>query len=243
MQYITEKMLDFLAGIRSHNEKEWFEAHKEIYLNAVYEPLKAMSEELYQPYKEYQMMHKTARIYRDVNFPPYLHYRDTFWIYIRHQAVYWNQTPALFFEISPDGAKFGFRIADPQPAFMEFFRNQIAESPEKFLNLVSGLEQKHIPLTGEEYKRPKPCRNEILLPYFRKKSLVAQKNITDKNQLCSEMLTDEVKHTFSDVFGFYQYCYELMQNYEASRQKTEQKKQDGQPEIFMRKAPEQEFMW
>ncbi|MBR1554318.1 MAG: DUF2461 family protein [Oscillospiraceae bacterium] len=243
MRYITEEMLEFLAGIRSHNEKEWFENHKEIYLKAVYEPLKAMSEELYQPYQEYQMMQKTARIYRDVNFPPYLHYRDTFWIYIRHEAVYWNQTPTLFFEISPEGAKFGFRIASPEPRFMEFFRNRIAGAPEEFLNLISELEKKQIPLTGEEYKRPKPCENQKLLPYFKKKSLVAERSITDRKLLCSDALTSEVQKTLADVFDFYQYCYELMQNYEASRQKPEQKKQDTQPEIFMRKAPEQEFMW
>ena len=243
MQYITEEMLEFLAGIRSHNEKEWFESHKETYLNAVYEPLKAMSEELYQPYKEYQMMHKTARIYRDVNFPPYLHYRDTFWIYIRHEAVYWNQTPTLFFEISPEGAKFGFRIASPEPRFMEFFRNQIAESSETFLNLISELEKKQIPLTGEEYKRPKPCENQKLLPYFTKKSLIAERSITDRKLLCSDALTAEVQKTLADVFDFYQYCYEAMQNYEASRQKSEQKKQSTQSEIFMRKAPEQDFMW
>ena len=243
MQYVTEAMLDFLAGIRSHNEKECFEAHKEMYLNAVYEPLKAMSEELYQPYQEYQMMHKTARIYRDANFPPYLHYRDTFWIYIRHEAVYWNQTPTLFFEISPEEAKFGFRIASPEPRFMEFFRNQIAGAPEAFLKLVSELEKKQIPLTGEKYKRPKPCGNEMLLPYFRKKSLVAERCITDRKLLCSEALIPEVQKTLADVFDFYQYCYDLMQKYQASRQKSEQEKQDVPSGIFMRKAPEQEFMW
>ena len=104
MRYLTETMLDFLTEIRANNEKTWFEAHKEVYLHAVYEPLKALSEILYQPYAEYGMMHKTARIYKDANFPPYLHYRDTFWIYIRHEAVYWNKTPTLFFEISPECA-------------------------------------------------------------------------------------------------------------------------------------------
>ena len=209
MQYITEEMLEFLAGIRSHNEKEWFEKHKEVYLNAVYEPLKAMSEELYQPYKKYEMMHKTARIYRDANFPPYLHYRDTFWIYIRHEAVYWSQTPTLFFEISPEGAKFGFRISSPEPRFMEFFRNQIAESAETFLNLISELEKKQISLTGEEYKHPKPCENQELLPYFKKKSLVAEKSITDRKFLCSEKLTaGSTENPLGCLSGFYQYFYQ-----------------------------------
>ncbi len=241
MQYITQEMLDFLEGIRSHNQKEWFEAHKEIYLASVQEPLKAMSEILYQPYAEYQMMHKTARIYKDANFPPYLHYRDTFWIYIRHEAVWWSQTPTLFFEISPEGAAFGFRIASPEPKFMEFFRKQIAQSPEAFLSLVSDLEKKQIPVSGEEYKRPKPCKEERLLPYFRKKSLAAEKKIADRTVLCSDTLLPEVQNALSDVFPFYQYCYAVMQDYEKTKTVPEQKKTEQ--EVFMPQAPEQDFMW
>ena len=242
MQYITEAMLEFLENIRSHNEKEWFEQHKEVYLNAVYEPLKAMSEVLYQPFAEYQMMHKTARIYRDANFPPYLHYRDTFWIYIRHEAVWWSRTPSLFFEISPEGAGFGFRISSPEPQFMEHFRKQIAEQLEPFQNLISELEQKQLSLSGDEYKRPKPCRNPELLPYFKKKSLAVQKHVSDRNFLCSDALLPEVQKTFADVFPVYQYFYQMMQNYEAGKNPSETK-QTPESELFMTKAPEQEFMW
>ena len=242
MQYITEEMLKFLENIRNHNEKEWFEQHKEIYLQSVYEPLKAMSEALYQPYAEYQMLHKTARIYQDANFPPYQHYRDTFWIYIRHEAVWWSKTPCLFFEISPEGAGFGFRISSPEPQFMEYFRRQIAGQPDTLQTLVSGLEQKQLTLSGDEYKRPKPCQNPELLPYFRKKSLAVQKYITDRHFLCSDALLPEVQKTFSDVFPVYQYFYNMMQNYETGKN-TPETKTSPEPELFMTKAPEQEFMW
>jgi len=242
MQYITETMLDFLTGIRSHNEKEWFEMHKEIYLNSVYEPLKALSEILYQPYEKYQMMHKTARIYKDANFPPYLHYRDTFWIYIRHEAVYWNKTPTLFFEISPEGASFGFRLTAPEPRFMEYFRNQIAGEPEKILNLTADLEKKQIFLTGEEYKKPKPCENPELSVYFKKKNLIAEKQITDRNALYQSELLTEIQNTLADVFDFYQYIYQLMQNYEKNKNQSGQKKK-SESDLFMKKAPDQDFMW
>ncbi|MBR1528656.1 MAG: DUF2461 family protein [Oscillospiraceae bacterium] len=242
MQYFTETMRNFLTGIRSHNEKEWFEAHKEMYHDAVYEPLKALSEVLYQPYVDYQMMHKTARIYKDANFPPYLHYQDTFWIYIRHEAVYWNKTPALFFEIAPEGAAFGFRLSAPEPRFMEYFRNHIAGEPEKFLHLTAELEKKQIFLTGEEYKKPKPCENPELLVYFKKKNLIAKKQITDWNLLYQPEIVSEIQNTLADVFDFYQYIYQLMQSYEEIKNQSGQKKK-SEPELFMKKAPEQEFMW
>ncbi len=242
MRYLTETMLDFLTEIRANNEKTWFEAHKEVYLHAVYEPLKALSEILYQPYAEYGMMHKTARIYKDANFPPYLHYRDTFWIYIRHEAVYWNKTPTLFFEISPEGAAFGFRLSAPEPRFMEFFRKQIADAPEEILHLHSKLEKKQILLTGEEYKKPKPCDNINLISYFKKKNLLAEKHVTDKKIICSPEILPEIQKTLADVFDFYQYIYQIMQKYENTKKQPEEKIKP-ESEIFMKKAPEQEFMW
>jgi uncharacterized protein (DUF2461 family) len=188
------------------------------------------------------MMHKTARIYKDANFPPYLHYRDTFWIYIRHEAVYWNKTPTLFFEISPEGASFGFRLTAPEPRFMEYFRNQIAGEPEKILNLTADLEKKQIFLTGEEYKKPKPCENPELSVYFKKKNLIAEKQITDRNALYQSELLTEIQNTLADVFDFYQYIYQLMQNYEKNKNQSGQKKK-SESDLFMKKAPDQDFMW
>ena len=116
----TQETFDFLAGIRTNNNKEWFEEHKAVYTESVLSPLKELGEELFRPFDGTAgMMYKVGRIYRDATFPPYLHYRDVMWIYVRYEAMYWNKTPALFFELSPEGAEFGFRIAKPEPALME----------------------------------------------------------------------------------------------------------------------------
>jgi len=38
----SKEALDFLCGIRDNNNKEWFEANKQIYLDAVYHPMKVL---------------------------------------------------------------------------------------------------------------------------------------------------------------------------------------------------------
>ena len=43
----TDETVDFLWGIRFNNERTWFEAHKEIYLNRFYRPMCALADELY----------------------------------------------------------------------------------------------------------------------------------------------------------------------------------------------------
>lgn len=242
MGYITQEMLDFLDGIRTHNDKAWFEARKADYLRAVYEPLKALGAALYAPYADRpDMMYKVARIYRDANFPPYLHYRDTMWIYVRHEAMYWSRTPTLFFEVSPEGARFGFRIASPQPAYMAYFRRMLEEDPSEFLGIVAALEAGGLALSGEEYKRPKPCPDEALLPYFAKRSLAAEAVLPPGEALFSDDLPGRVLDVFAKVFPLHEYCQGLLTEFELSHIVQEAVQSD--PEPPMAKAPTQEFMW
>ena len=137
-QGFSQEALDFLLGIRLNNSKEWFEPRKIIYTEKIFEPMKALAEELFVPFQDTEgMMYKAGRIYRDANFPPYLHYRDTMCIYVRYDAWYWNKTPTLFFELSPEGAEYGFRIEKPEASVMERFRSQLSEDHEPFINMVN----------------------------------------------------------------------------------------------------------
>ena len=43
----TPEAIDFLWGIRMNNNREWFQANKKQYVSQVYEPMKALGQELY----------------------------------------------------------------------------------------------------------------------------------------------------------------------------------------------------
>lgn len=243
MQYITPAMLEFLAGIRANNHKEWFEAHKTQYLETVAAPLKALGEQLFLPYAERgDFLCKTARIYKDANFPPYQHYRDTMYLYIRREAMWWSQTPTLFFEVMPEGARFGFRIAAPQPKLMAYFRTQLAAAPDAFLAIVRALEAQGIPVTGDEYKRAKPCPDEALLPWFKKKSLVAEVMLPPGETLFGDALLPRVQAVFEQVFPLHEYVQDMLTAFERSQAAADV--QEPEPDVpFMKKAPDAEFMW
>ena len=60
----TPETVDFLWGIRMNNNREWFLEHKKDYVNHLYEPMKALGWDLFQPFLEKTgSLLKVSRIY------------------------------------------------------------------------------------------------------------------------------------------------------------------------------------
>lgn len=239
----SKAAFDFLFGIRMNNTREWFEPRKKIYVSEVYEPLKALAEQIYKPFEKTGMIHKAARIYRDESFPPYLHYRDTLYIYVRYQAYHWNRTPTLYFEISPEGGEFGFRISKPEAAVMESFRQMLSAEPSEFLALVKKLKRKGISFGGDEYKRKKPCDVPEAEEFFLKKGLSAYRKITDISEMNRPELADDIIKTFKLVMPLNDMFHEIVTGVEAEKalEKVKSLEADDTPEFV--EAPKVDFMF
>lgn len=238
----SQEALDFLLGIRFNNDREWFEPRKSIYTEKVYEPMKALADEIYAPFADTGMIYKAGRIYRDEKFPPYLHYRDTMWIYVRYEAFWWNKTPTLYFELSPEGAEFGFRIKTPDAAVMERFRSMLAEDGDDFFSLAKKLKKKGISFGGDEYKRPKKCPLPEAEEFYRKKGLSAYVKVGDIAELSSPELAKHVINTFRDVMPLNDMFHEIVEVEELAKALIKESAvSEPEPEIV--KAPKTEFMW
>lgn len=242
----SQEALDFLLGIRLNNNKEWFEERKSIYVEKIYEPLKALGEELFEPYKDTEgMLLKVGRIYRDEHFPPYLHYRDKLWIYVRYDAWHWNRTPTLFFEISPEGAEFGFRIEKPEAAVMERFRSQLSEDSGTFIKMVDDVVERFgLTVGGEEYKRKKPCNVPEAEQYFVKKGLSLSKKVSGK-KLFGRKLAKEAVEVFASLRDINDYFHEIVEINDLAKalEKEAELIAPSEPEVTMIKAPDIDFMW
>ena len=164
----SPETVDFLWGIRLNNNREWFMANKANYTKFLYEPTKELGKALFEPFLERSGdILKVSRIYRDARLHHPLPYKETLWVCIRQDVEWWAENPCLYFEITPDGVEYGFFIWQPKPATMEAFRRHIAAKPEEFLKVIRSVEE----ATGDRvyaecYKRPKPCDNDDLLPFF-----------------------------------------------------------------------------
>ncbi|MBR4017114.1 MAG: DUF2461 domain-containing protein [Oscillospiraceae bacterium] len=164
----TPETIDFLWGIRMNNNREWFLEHKDDYVNTLYEPMKALGKDLFQPFwdKPGNLL-KVSRIYRDARMHHPLPYKESLWICIRQEVEWWAENPCLYFEIRPEGVSYGFILLKPRPSTLEDFRKDIAARPKEFLRLIEQTEKATgVTVTAELYKRPKPAPTPELEPFY-----------------------------------------------------------------------------
>ncbi len=164
----TPETVDFLWGIRMNNNRDWFTANKKQYVTQLYEPMKALGKDLFQPFLDKPgNIVKVSRIYRDARMHPPEPYKESLWICIRKDVEWWAENPCLFFEINPEGVDYGFFFWKPKTTVMEDFRKRISARPDEFLNMLREVESSvGQSVAAQCYKRPKPCDNPDLLPYF-----------------------------------------------------------------------------
>ena len=164
----SPETIDFLWGIRMNNNREWFAENKKNYVNYLYEPMKALGKELFEPFLDTPgNVLKVSRIYRDARMHHPLPYKESLWISIRKDVDWWAENPCLYFEITPEGISYGFCLWKPRVSVLEQMRKEWAAQPHQFLELIKGTEETTgVPITADLYKRPKPTDNPDLERFF-----------------------------------------------------------------------------
>lgn len=171
----TPETVDFLWGIRMNNNREWFSEHKKDYVKYLYEPMKALGQELFQPFLDKPgNLLKVSRIYRDARMHHPVPYKESLWVCIRQDVEWWAENPCLYFEITPEGISYGLIHWKPRPGALEQMRRQWAAEPASFLELIRKTEKATgVPVTAEVYKRPKEAPTPELAPYYAWKGNIA----------------------------------------------------------------------
>ena len=204
----SPETFDFLWGIRMNNNREWFLPHKEQYVRSLYEPMKALGKELFQPFMETPgNVLKVSRIYRDARMHHPEPYKESLWICIRKDVEWWAENPCLFFEICPEGASYGLIHWKPRVSMLEDFRKDIASRPEQFLELIQATEAgAGMPVTAELYKRPKEAEDPRLAPYFAWKGQIACCREEEPGEaLFTPELAQRVADFFRELTPLYEY--------------------------------------
>ena len=204
----SPETIDFLWGIRMNNNKEWFTANKKTYVDYVYEPMKALGKELFQPFLEKPgNILKVSRIYRDARMHPPEPYKESLWICIRQDVEWWAENPCLYFEVNPEGVSYGFFMWKPRTATMEDFRRHITAYPDEFLELIRSTEEAvGQPILADTYKRPKPTDNKDLEPYFAWRGQIGcTRDIAPGPEMFGPELKDEVMAFFEKLTPLYDF--------------------------------------
>ncbi len=211
-QGFSPETADFLWGIRMNNNREWFMAHKQQYVDTLYEPMKELGKELFQPFLDRPgNLLKVSRIYRDARMHPPEPYKESLWICIRRDVDWWGEHPCLYLEVNPEGVDYGFFIWKPSTPFMDAFRQEITLHPRKFLKMLHGVEAAvGQSVTAECYKRPKISDNPDLQPYFAWKGMIGCTRHEDFGEsVFSPDFADRVRDFFRELIPLYDYFYQF----------------------------------
>lgn len=208
----SPETIDFLWGIRMNNNRDWFQEHKKQYVNTLYEPMKALGKDLFQPFLDRPgNILKVSRIYRDARLHHPDPYKESLWICIRQDVAWWAENPCLYFEINPDRVHYGFFWWQPRPGIMEEFRKRIAARPDDFLKLMeetqSAVGQS---VTAECYKRPKETEDSRLAPYF---AWRRQIGCVREEEVGPDLFGPQLGHRVADFFEKLIPMYEYFNQY------------------------------
>jgi uncharacterized protein (TIGR02453 family) len=217
----SPKTLKFLRGLKTNNNKKWFEDHRADYERYVLGPMRDLVTDcgdfmldIDPRFEITPAVNKTiSRIYRDTRFSKDKSpFRSTVWFTFKNRSKDWTTLVCgYFFELSVNTYRYGMGFYDAAPALMRRFREMIDENPEEFLKAISFFsKQKIFVLEGEKYKRiiDKNKPEEIQDWYQRKNMyLVCNRKIDDT--LYSRKLVDDLQYGFGLIAPLYRYFQKI----------------------------------
>ncbi|MGI5977652.1 MAG: DUF2461 domain-containing protein [Candidatus Limivicinus sp.] len=200
----------FLWELKFNNERPWFLEHKGEFEKYVNTPFKALAQDTFvlveEKYPRLDGRLHVSRIYRDARRlfgrGPY---KDHMWFSIKKDASL-MEGPALWFEIGAAdyGCGFGFYCASP--AQMAAFRAAVDANPAEFEALARRVERyRDFRITGEEYKRSKGDRGELINRWYNRKHVGVEIRRDFGEELYSPELPEKLLKVFEKLMPVYEY--------------------------------------
>jgi uncharacterized protein (TIGR02453 family) len=151
LPYFTAESLAFFAGLREHNSKPWFEAHREDFERHVKEPMQALVAAMDARFARFapeiggDPRRSVFRLHRDVRFSkdksPYKTHTAC-WFF--HRAAHGRVgqqaeggSAGFYFHLQPGASFVGGGFWMPPPPVLARFRDGIAADPRGFAKVVS----------------------------------------------------------------------------------------------------------
>lgn len=215
----TKETGEFLWELRFNNERPWFLAHKEQYERCLNRPFRALAQEswrlLSERYPERDFRVHVSRIYRDARRlfgrGPY---KDHLWFSLYTSDK--NEGPSFWFEIGAAGHTYGLGFWSMRPALMERFRRAVDANPARFERLARQAEAlPGLRLLGEEYRRPKGDRGELLNRWYNRKYLTMEFSGDFGGDLFSPALAQILCGAYGSLMPMHDFLAEV---WEAARE-------------------------
>lgn len=210
----------FLKKLRNNNNKQWFESHREEYEKFLLSPARelviALGEYMLRIDPNFEIrpaVNKTiSKIYRDTRFSKNKTLLKTsIWITFKRPTSDWKEAPAFYFEIMPEGYRFGMGFYDATPATMKVYREMIDEYPSEFKKAISFLtKNKNFKVEGERYKKIfDETKPKNIQDWYQWKNFYLVCNRKADNILFSEKLVKDLILNFQDLNKLYRFLLQV----------------------------------
>ena len=207
----TPETSQFLWDLVFHNERPWFQEHREQFLRVLKEPFDELGRDTLalvqakHPDEPFQL--HISRIYRDARRlygrGPY---KDHLWLTI-WDGVDRHDNPAFWFQVSASSWGYGVGFYAAESGQMDAYRQYILDHREEMETLARRLKrQKVFSLDGEDFKRPKADVGELLNPWYNKKWV----GITAEHDFGGDLLTPELPRILAEGYEFLMPYYRLL---------------------------------
>jgi uncharacterized protein (TIGR02453 family) len=144
------ELFGFLADLKAHNDREWFNANKDRYEADVLEPALAFIED-FEPYLRQISPHLRAdarrvggslfRIYRDTRFSKdKTPYKTTAGIWFKHEQAKDVHAPGFYLHLAPGDVFAGGGIWHPDTPTVTKIRDAIVADPDGWRAATAGIE-------------------------------------------------------------------------------------------------------
>lgn len=214
----SQNTVDFMWGIRFNNDRTWFEAHKQEYLDFLYRPMKELCAQvgaaIEGDFPQYGLIHRVSRIYRDARR---LHgrgpYKDHLWWSLERpfDSGDFSAQPVFWFELSPNNWSCGLGYYAARALTMEKFRARMDRDPAPMERLLARLNSRpEFVLDGPAYARAKTAPTPALAEWYNKKSfsLIHQESPLSE-AVYDPALADRLIEWFRFLMPFYDYFVTL----------------------------------
>jgi uncharacterized protein (TIGR02453 family) len=135
--------IKFLKQLKTNNNRQWFQVHKEEYETFVKLPMQSLIVALrgefakFAPEIDLQPKRSMFRIYRDIRFSKNKAPYKTHVAAVFHPRGHWQEGAGYYLHIEPGGVFLGGGIYMPPNDILRDIRRAIVERSEEFLSIVN----------------------------------------------------------------------------------------------------------
>ena len=214
-QGFTGETADFLWELSFHNERPWFQEHREEYLRVLHVPFHALAADtataMRAAFPEANFDLHVSRIYRDART---LNGRgplnDHMWFSLGRTGRVYAVEPQFYFGVEARCCQWGLGYWNAGAEMMERWRRSIDANPARLSRIVRRVDRMEgMERYGPTYKRPKGDPGPLLFDWYNARTPGVDRMLWFDGGTPGPELADTVAADFIQLMPLYEYFLSL----------------------------------